>query len=67
MTTHWMFAIELCSSLLSRLRATLTIVVSRIDMIAPRITIPEMRQTQPSMRSVAAASIAGQKLRFLTS
>src|ERR1700694_825093 len=57
-----MFAIEVCSSLPSRLSATLTIVVSRIDMIEPRITISAIRQTQGSIRSVAAGFIRIQKV-----
>ena len=37
-TTHWIWSIVECSSRLSVASATLTIVVSRIDMIDPTIT-----------------------------
>src|SRR5918911_5493604 len=49
-----MSAIDVCRSLARRSSATLTIVVSRIDMIDPTITIAAMRHTQGSMRSPAA-------------
>ena len=44
-TTHWIWSIELWSSRPSVASATLTIVVSRIDMIEPTITTALMRQT----------------------
>src|SRR3954454_18773423 len=49
-----MFAIVVCSSLPRRSSATLTIVVSRIDMIDPTITIPQTFQTHGSIRPPAA-------------
>src|SRR5438034_9918526 len=48
-----MSAIVLCSSRRSVASATLTIVVSRIDMIEPTMTTALMRQTYASMRSSA--------------
>jgi hypothetical protein len=48
----------LWSSRASVARATLTIVVSRIDMIDPTITTALMRQTWASMRSRAAVAIS---------
>lgn len=48
----------LCRSLPSVRSATFTMVVSRIDMIIPRITTPAIRQTCASIRSEAAASEA---------
>ncbi len=45
MATHWMLAIVAWSSRPSVSSATLTIVVSRIDMIDPMITTALIRQT----------------------
>ena len=45
MITHWICEIELCRSCPSVRSATLTIVVSRIDMIIPRITTPAIFHT----------------------
>jgi hypothetical protein len=53
--THWMSASVLCRSRLSVSSATLTIVVSRIDMIDPRITTKAIRQTWLSIRSTSLA------------
>src|SRR5262249_61339583 len=50
-TTHWMSEIVVCRSRLKVSSATLTIVVSRIDMIVPMITTSEIRQTCLSIRS----------------
>src|ERR1700730_6701780 len=49
-----MSEIELWRSCPSVRSATLTIVVSRIDMIIPRITTPAIRQTWASIRSDAS-------------
>jgi hypothetical protein len=43
--THWVLASVECSCVPSVSRATLTIVVSRIDITAPSIATPEMIQT----------------------
>jgi len=43
--THWICASELCRSPPSVRSATFTIVVSRIDMIIPRITTPAIFHT----------------------
>ena len=56
-TTHWMSAIELCSSRPSDVRATLTIVVSRIVMIEPSMMMPDTRHTQGSMRASSGRSL----------
>src|SRR5271165_3504917 len=52
--THWTCAIELCRSCRSVCSATLTIVVSRIDMIIPRMTTPAIFHTYGSIRSDAS-------------
>jgi hypothetical protein len=57
--THWMSASGECRSRLSVSRATLTIVVSRIERIAPMTTTAAMRQTCGSMRSVFISSCSG--------
>ena len=54
-TTHWICAIVLCSSRPSVASATLTIVVSRIDMTEPTSTTALTLQTCASMRSEPAA------------
>ena len=54
MITHWTCASGLCRSCESVCSATLTIVVSRIDMIIPRITTPQTTHTWRSMWSDAA-------------
>ncbi len=54
-TTHWIWSIVECSSRLSVASATLTIVVSRIDMIDPTITTPLMSQTCALIGSPASS------------
>ena len=53
-TTHWISEIVEWSSRLSVASATLTIVVSRIDMIDPMTTTALMRQTCAPIGSDAA-------------
>src|SRR3954469_24072541 len=53
-----------CRSRLSVSRATLTIVVSRIERIAPMTTTAAMRQTCGSMRSVVISVALRYLLRF---
>ena len=52
MTTHWMPSSDVCRSFERVCSATLTIVVSSTDMIAPRITTIAIRQTWGSIREV---------------
>ena len=61
MITHWTCESGLCRSFESVFSATLTIVVSRIDMIIPRITTPQTTHTWRSMWSDAAGlkSVSG--------
>src|SRR4051794_14162111 len=55
--THWIESSELCRSFERSSSAMLTIVVSRTDMIAPRITTMAMRQTCGSMRGAGSAAV----------
>ena len=64
MVTHWIPAIDVCRSRLSVSSATLTIVVSRIDMIEPMITTALMRQTKASIRSSLLVALTPHLQRF---
>src|SRR3954452_17945316 len=57
-STHWIEASDEFRSRLSVASATLTIVVSRMDMIEPSTTTEAMRQTWGSMRN-GASSLTG--------
>ena len=61
MITHWISEIELCSSRPSVFSATLTIVVSRIDITMPRITTPAIFHTYGSIagRSSPSGALVG--------
>jgi hypothetical protein len=54
--THWMLASEACRSPERSCRATLTIVVSSTDMIAPMITTIAIRITCGSIREAGKGS-----------
>ncbi len=53
MVTHWIVEIDVWNSRARVSRATLTIVVSRIDMTAPRMTTIDSRRSTGSLKTAS--------------